>query len=102
MFVTTPYCSGLSLLLVTKDRRAKWELSNHPLLFGTVSPTVGLRAGFVLGVFGNHPLLFGTVSPTQYWLIGGVTSEKVTTPYCSGLSLLQLDDDNPSEEKHEK
>ena len=37
--VTTPYCSGLSLLL-KRPKAQRLELArNHPLLFGTVSPT---------------------------------------------------------------
>ena len=38
--VTTPYCSGLSLLrAVGYPQRPVTLFSNHPLLFGTVSPT---------------------------------------------------------------
>ena len=61
--VTTPYCSGLSLLLhwVHPPRRAQMS---------------------------NHPLLFGTVSPTEYSKPKSLSTRHVTTPYCSGLSLL--------------
>ena len=37
--VTTPYCSGLSLLQGVSDSALDQAFSNHPLLFGTVSPT---------------------------------------------------------------
>ena len=37
----------------------------------------------------NHPLLFGTVSPTLTLRAESNWTELVTTPYCSGLSLLQ-------------
>ena len=62
-FVTTPYCSGLSLLHGGKIQGQSPGLRNHPLLFGTVSPTWSR----------NEP---------------SFSSPKVTTPYCSGLSLL--------------
>ena len=40
--------------------------SNHPLLFGTVSPTTNANASSDgLHYLSNHPLLFGTVSPTD-------------------------------------
>ena len=64
--VTTPYCSGLSLLPSGRFRWvAGWLTCNHPLLFGTVSPTN--ERGYVStpGPVSNHPLLFGTVSPTD-------------------------------------
>ena len=64
--VTTPYCSGLSLLRVSSPPEGAGFFCNHPLLFGTVSPT---REGF------SHVL------HREY---------RVTTPYCSGLSLLQI------------
>ena len=63
-FVTTPYCSGLSLLL----REVR-------------------RGGIAWGE-GNHPLLFGTVSPTSRTFHDRAGGGNVTTPYCSGLSLL--------------
>ena len=37
---------------------------------------------------GNHPLLFGTVSPTTGHRPLTWPARPVTTPYCSGLSLL--------------
>ena len=37
---------------------------------------------------GNHPLLFGTVSPTKLGQKPSRRQPQVTTPYCSGLSLL--------------
>ena len=64
--VTTPYCSGLSLLQTQFVVCTLVPKSNHPLLFGTVSPTrvyVSISNGSGLG---NHPLLFGTVSPTRF------------------------------------
>ena len=64
--VTTPYCSGLSLL-----RNA---LSAH-----------------IKEVNSNHPLLFGTVSPTHTYERRNEMRKRVTTPYCSGLSLLQVE-----------
>ena len=63
-------------------------MCNHPLLFGTVSPTGPYLPGGDRVLVSNHPLLFGTVSPTREdkeWDLGWL---KVTTPYCSGLSLL--------------
>ena len=89
--VTTPYCSGLSLLHGGRWVRSQTvQIGNHPLLFGTVSPTYGLTWPALIDGTSNHPLLFGTVSPTY-----DDRAEKrslslsVTTPYCSGLSLLQ-------------
>ena len=40
-------------------------------------------------LLGNHPLLFGTVSPTCGLVCRSWVEMQVTTPYCSGLSLLQ-------------
>ena len=62
--VTTPYCSGLSLLQTQFVVCTLVPKSNHPLLFGTVSPTntPGWRSPTPRPR--NHPLLFGTVSPT--------------------------------------
>ena len=40
--VTTPYCSGLSLLQTQFVVCTLVPKSNHPLLFGTVSPTYQL------------------------------------------------------------
>ena len=65
-------------------------ISNHPLLFGTVSPTGVLPVAARLGSNRNHPLLFGTVSPTGEVPILIWKRLTVTTPYCSGLSLLQI------------
>ena len=89
--VTTPYCSGLSLLPSGRFRWvAGWLTCNHPLLFGTVSPTN--ERGYVStpGPVSNHPLLFGTVSPTRSSHPRVWVQRKVTTPYCSGLSLLPM------------
>ena len=89
--VTTPYCSGLSLLPSGRFRWvAGWLTCNHPLLFGTVSPTN--ERGYVStpGPVSNHPLLFGTVSPTRSSHPRVWVQRKVTTPYCSGLSLLLI------------
>ena len=48
--VTTPYCSGLSLLLETFTPDHRIMLCNHPLLFGTVSPThKGETLAFIMG-----------------------------------------------------
>ena len=41
------------------------------------------------GKLGNHPLLFGTVSPTNILIAVAIVLLLVTTPYCSGLSLLR-------------
>ena len=66
IFVTTPYCSGLSLLPSSNCLPRNGAFSNHPLLFGTVSPTKEFTCPDCGERFGNHPLLFGTVSPTQH------------------------------------
>ena len=65
---------------------------NHPLLFGTVSPTSGKFCTEGVQTVSNHPLLFGTVSPTEDLLAAADDYVPVTTPYCSGLSLLRLTD----------
>ena len=39
LWVTTPYCSGLSLLPACWNTNDHGPGCNHPLLFGTVSPT---------------------------------------------------------------
>ena len=67
---------------------AEAVLCNHPLLFGTVSPTCPDHRGGSGTEARNHPLLFGTVSPTSLTVLEETEEVVVTTPYCSGLSLL--------------
>ena len=86
--VTTPYCSGLSLLLASQHGSLVFNiLVTTPYCSGlSLLLVYFLRA--LMPYSGNHPLLFGTVSPTEEgWKVMAI-QRTVTTPYCSGLSLL--------------